>query len=150
VGFIGHGHSCTDPVGASSTSIVKNITAHSVLGSGVSIKPDPACSDSWTCYQFSDVKAYKVSQAGVAVNYQGIEVRVNNVVLVDNSMGIFLAISEQFIGKPVNYCANKTVKLFNSFIFGESADLHDDCPDPSTGASCYCPNKFGFMASYIM
>jgi hypothetical protein len=39
--MIGHGYSCNDPVGSSSTAVIKNITAHSIYGQGASMIPDP-------------------------------------------------------------------------------------------------------------
>jgi len=37
------------------------------------------------------------------------------------------------------------IKFSDSAIYGENSDLSNDCPDPATGAVCYCPNKYGFM-----
>ena len=45
-GIIGFGYSCKDPVGGSTTNVIKNVVIHSVLGSGASILPDPAVSGS--------------------------------------------------------------------------------------------------------
>lgn len=39
-GLIAHGYSCNDPVGESKTTVIKNIVAHSIHGSGVSMIPD--------------------------------------------------------------------------------------------------------------
>jgi hypothetical protein len=64
--------------------------------------------------------------------------RASNIVLVDNQLGITLNIagSEDL---------QRVIKFSDSFIYGESDDLSNDCPDPATGAACYCPDKYGFM-----
>ena len=49
-GILGQGYSCTDPVGSSSTTDIKNIVVHSVNGSGASLMPNSAYSDHLTCY----------------------------------------------------------------------------------------------------
>lgn len=36
-GLLGQGYDCSDPVGSSSTTIIKNIVVHSVDGSGASL-----------------------------------------------------------------------------------------------------------------
>lgn len=59
-GVIAHGHSCKDPVGASTTNILKNIVAHSVYGTGVAALPDVGTYDDCKkCYQMSYIMAYK-------------------------------------------------------------------------------------------
>jgi hypothetical protein len=43
----------------------------------------------------------------------------------------------------------KKMILSNSFIYGESASLAQDCPDgngSATGANCACPDKMGVMS----
>lgn len=142
-GLIAHGHSCNDPVGTSSSATVKNIVAHSVYGSGVLMLPDVAIyDDSKLCYQMSYIKAYKNAQHGIATDYKTNEVRASNVVLVDNQLGITLMV--------VGEGTQKVMKLSDSYIYGETPDLHNDCPNDDTGATCYCPDKHGFMNFYAM
>lgn len=88
--------------------------------------------------------------AGIGTMYSTYEMRVHNLVLVDNTLGITLNTNE---GVKGGFCQNMKIKLSDSFIYGESPDLHNDCPDGATGttgASCYCPDKFGFMNSYSL
>ena len=143
-GLLAHGHSCLDPVGASTTSSFKNIVAHSIHGSGVSMLPDVSIlSDALKCYQMSHIFAYKNDQAGIATMYSTNEIRASNIVLVDNQLGISLSITE-------DNAPEKLIKISDSYIFGEAGgDLPNDCPDGTTGttgAVCYCPDKFGFMS----
>jgi hypothetical protein len=49
-GILGQGYSCTDPVGSSSTTNIKNIVVHSVNGSGASFMPNRAIPQHSTCY----------------------------------------------------------------------------------------------------
>lgn len=58
-GFITVGHSCADPVGASTTNVFKDNVAHSVNGSGIKFFPDGRDSTSSTCYQGSHAHVYK-------------------------------------------------------------------------------------------
>jgi hypothetical protein len=47
----------------------------------------------------------------------------------------------------------KLIKFSDSVIYGESNDMHDDCPDGSTGTTgetCYCPDKYGMMTFYSL
>lgn len=53
------------------------------------------------------------------------ELRVSNVVLVDNRLGITLST----VNSSKQPEATKLIKLSDSFIYGESNDMHDDCPD---------------------
>ena len=145
-GLIAHGYSCNDTVGSSKSSVVKNVVAHSIHGSGFSIIPDVAIyNDSIKCFQMSHLSAYKNDQAGIGVAYKSDEVRATNIVLVDNQLGIILSLT--------NDENDKIIKLTDSFIFGEASDLAKDCPDGTTGttgAECYCPDKFGFMSFYAL
>lgn len=77
------------------------------------------------------------------------ELRVSNVVLVDNRLGITLSTVNSWKQPEVT----KLIKLSDSFIYGENNDMHDDCPDGAsgtTGEKCYCPDKFGFMTFYSL
>lgn len=136
-------------MGQSSSHVLKNITAHSVDGSGASVLPDLALfEDQKRCYQFSHIQAYKNVEAGIGTMYSTDELRASNLVLVDNTLGISLSTC---LWSGANASSPKLIKLSDSSIFGESTSVHDDCPDgPSsaTGSTCYCPNKFGFMTFY--
>lgn len=109
--------------------------------------PDVAIyNDSIKCYQMSHIFAYKNDQAGIGCAYKSDEIRASNIVLVDNRLGIILSVTDD--------TAEKIIKLSDSYIYGEAGgDLAKDCPDGTTGttgAECYCPDKFGFMSAYAL
>ena len=78
--------------------------------------------------------------------YSTMDLKVSNILLVDNQLGITL--------NTVTESDNeKLIELSDSFIYGETADLAKDCPDGTTGttgADCYCPNKYGLMNFYSL
>lgn len=125
-GVIAQGYSCKDPVGQSSTNILKNIVAHSSSGSGALVLPDIGVSDNKLCYQISHISAYKNDQAGIATMYPTAELRASNIVLVDNHLGISLSIVNYHLEDPNEL---KLIKLSDSFVYGEADDMHKDCPD---------------------
>jgi hypothetical protein len=72
------------------------------------------------------------------------QVRFNNVVSVDNTLGVTMNLNGETD-------VEKIVLLKNSHLYGETTDLANDCPDgvggSATGAECYCVAKMGHMAS---
>ena len=89
-GIIGKGYKCEDPVGASTSHVIKDNVVHSVNGSGASFLPDHSLPNHYACYQASHLKAYKNTQGGIGTMYPVMELRVSNIVLVDNKLGITL------------------------------------------------------------
>jgi hypothetical protein len=141
-GFIVPGYGCADKVGESSTNVFKDNIAHSVDGTGATIYQDPAVSSSETCYQGSHFTAYKIIQAGIATMFSPMEIRMSNMVMIDNQLGV----SIQGAGETDN---ERKLVFKDSFVYGESTDLPSDCPDGTTGktgANCYCPDKYGLMS----
>lgn len=70
------------------------------------------------------------------------EVRFNNIVSVDNTLGVTMNLAGETD-------VEKLVHLKNSHLYGETTDLANDCPDgvggTATGADCYCAKKYGHM-----
>lgn len=83
-GLLGQGYSCTDPVGESSTTVIKNIVVHSFDGSGASLLTNHAFPAQVNCYQFSHITAYKNRGGGIGAMFTTLEMRASNIVLVDN------------------------------------------------------------------
>ena len=134
------GYSCSDTVGQSSTNVFKDNVAHSVDGSGALIYPDKTVATSQTCYQGSHFAAYKNKQAGIATHYSPMEIRMSNMVMIDNKLGVSL----QGGGET-----DKERKLVfkDSFVYGEGDDIPSDCPEGADGsADCFCPTKYGIMS----
>lgn len=145
-GFIAPGHSCSDPVGESTTVYFKNNVAHSCNGSGFGLFPDVTLSDKSVCYQGSYLMAYKNDQAGIGFMTKSDKVIISNIVSVDNTLGLSLNLATE-----TN--TEKIVLLQDSHIFGETSDLAKDCPDGSggnTGADCYCVDKIGHMSILVL
>jgi hypothetical protein len=86
VGFAAPGYSCDD----TTSDIFRDNVAHSCDGVGVHIYPNPADSKSINCYQGSHFAAYKNQQQGTATHYNSAEVRIHDVVMIDNLWGISL------------------------------------------------------------
>lgn len=142
-GFIAVGYGCADPVGGSTTNVFKNNVSHSVNGSGACIFPDPALASGKTCYQGSDFIAYKNAQASIGVMQTTDEARFTNIVSIDNTLGVSINLSGETD-------IEKKAVFKNSFVYGETPDLANDCPDGSgsaTGAECWCSDKMGHMSS---
>ena len=111
-GFQSPGNKCDD----NAQTKFRNNVAHSVLGSGHVIYPDPTDSTQSKCFEGSHIQAYKVTQAGIEGQFNTDEYRMTNVHLVDNQLGISLQTGG----------ANKDgrkVRVTNSVIYGESPDI---------------------------
>jgi len=70
------------------------------------------------------------------------EIRFSKLISVDNVKGVAFNVG-------IETDVEKKLKLSNSYIYGESATLAQDCPDGSgsaTGALCSCPEKMGVMS----
>ena len=130
-GFVAPGHTCGEAL--SQQSFRSNV-AHSVSGSGALIFPDPSDEAQKSCYEGSQLFAYKNSDLGVGAVFDSQEIRMSNMVLVDNTFNINIQVSgsDDQITRAV---------FSDSFIFGESGA--DDCP--LTGHDCYCKDKGGMM-----
>ena len=115
LGFILPTTTCTD------TSTYSNNVAHAV-DVGVYLYTNPAVSG---CHAFSSFKAYKTVSQGV-LGYQGFSgnLKVSNIEVMDNGVGIALGVGEEL--------DNTSIELKDSVIIGESASLVDvgsDCID---------------------
>lgn len=131
VGFTAPGFTCGE---TGNTKFYNNV-AHSVQGNGAIIYPDPALSTSKVCYEGSHFSAYKVTEQGLSTYFDTAEMRFHDMVFVDNTLGMTLQIGEER--------ELATMKLYDSFIFGESGgNLADDCPNQN---DCYCEDKSGFQ-----
>ena len=133
-GYVVPGHDCGD----TNTSGFKfyNNVAHSIDGSGAYIFPDPASSKSASCYEGSHFSAYKTREPPVTTHYTSNEIRMTNMVFIDNAVGLSLQ-----IGKPGD---DLWIKLSDTKIYGEAANINLDCP-PGISPSCWCADKFGLM-----
>lgn len=132
-GFVAPGNDCDSS--DENSKFFKNV-AHSVDGSGAYIYPDPAASDHNRCYEGSHFTAYKNQEQGLATQYKSEEIRMRDMIFVDNQLG----------GVSLNVAGTSdTQKIVakNMDIYGESEA--QDCPDENDKASCYCKDKLGFM-----
>lgn len=78
-GFVAPGHDCDD----TTSEKFKDNVAHSSHRVGAHIYPDNAESRHKTCYEGSRFSAYKVRENGVGTHYVTAEVRMRDLVLVD-------------------------------------------------------------------
>ena len=85
-GFVAPGHDCGD---TSSTKFKDNV-AHSIDGCGAYIYPDPASDGHSECYEGSHFSAYKAQESGIATHYKSQEIRMRDMVFIDNQEGISL------------------------------------------------------------
>ena len=82
-GFAIYGHKCNDySVGA----FVNNV-AHSVIGMGALIFPNPDSDDQSECMEGSYFNAYKTTLDGAASNFQYKKIQYTNMVMVDTGFG---------------------------------------------------------------
>lgn len=114
-GFVAPGHDCDD---TASTKFRGNV-AHSNERVGAHIYPDPAAASHSACYEGSFFMAYKNRECGVSTMYQTMDLRMNNMVFVDNQMGVSL----QTAGEREKI----QILMRDVEIYGE--DDNDDCPD---------------------
>lgn len=84
-GFITPGHKCGE---ADSQDSFRNNIAHSVYGVGVIVYPDPASSDSTTCYEGSKIMVYKIDGAAINTMFTSRSARITNSIIVDNRAGL--------------------------------------------------------------
>lgn len=123
-GFVAPGHDCGL---ADSQDNFRGNTAHSVDGSGAHIFPDPSVSDHSTCYAGSHFNGYKCRDHGVSTMFKTKETRMSDMVSIDNGMGMTVQNAGSF--------DRSVTTLRNSIVYGEQADLADDCP---AGHDCWC------------
>jgi hypothetical protein len=111
-GFVVPGHACGD-----TTSVVfKNNVAHSIAGSGAYIFPDPTINTSSSCYEGSHFSAYKCDDTPLTTFYSTNEVRMRDMLFVDNHKGVSLNIGKEG--------SNLLVQLSDSKIYGEVAGVN--------------------------
>lgn len=124
------GHKCDD-----TTSIVfKNNVAHSIAGSGAYIFPDPAIPTSSNCYEGSHFSAYKNAGTPLTTFYSTNEVRIRNMLFVDNFKGVSLMVGRE--GSDVK------IRMYDSEIYGEVKGVNLDSPE---GNEKFCVKKSGLM-----
>ena len=86
-GFVAPGHQC-DTNGQDQTTFKTNV-AHSIKGSGHIIYPNPLeISQQKNCFLVNHVQAYKNQGAGIVGQFGTTEYKVQNVILVDNTLGL--------------------------------------------------------------
>jgi uncharacterized protein YerC len=111
-GFVVPGHACGD-----TTSVVfKNNVAHSIAGSGAYIFPDPTINTSSSCYEGSHFSAYKCDDTPLTTFYSTNEVRMRDMLFVDNHKGVSLNIGKEG--------SDLLVQLSDSKIYGEVAGVN--------------------------
>lgn len=134
-GFIAPGHTCGD---TESRAFYNNI-AHSVGGYGSYMYPNPADSTS-SCFEVSNIIAYKVSEPCVVTFVKTKEHNAHSITCIDNEKGVSLNTAAQELDEV-------DINFFDSHIYGGTKAL--DCPQGS-GDECYCKNKYGFMTAANM
>ena len=75
--------------------IFKNNVAHSIDGTGAHIYPNPAISNSGSCYEGSHFSAYKCKETGLTVFYRTDKVVMRDMTMVDNHKGVSLNIGKE-------------------------------------------------------
>ena len=108
-GFVVQGYTCD----VTNSETFKNNVAHSIKGSGALVIPMLDDVNSKNCYEASDFSAYKCTEQGVATNFDSNEIRIHDMVFVDNQMGV--TIQTGGIG------AQRLMKMYNVSIYGESS-----------------------------
>ena len=132
-GYVAPGHECGD----TGSNKFRNNVAHSIAGAGAFIFPDPAVSSSLSCYEGSYFSAYKCIQGPLTTNYVTDELRIRNMLFVDNFMGVSLNVDGE--------SDLKKIRMYDSEIYGEVDDVNDDCPNTADLQNCWCLNKMGMM-----
>ena len=79
-GFVAPGHDCDD----NSSVIFRDNVAHSGERVGAHIYPNPALGSSGTCYKGSHFSAYKNRDGGLTTMYKTQEMRMHDMVFIDN------------------------------------------------------------------
>lgn len=83
-GFVAPGHNCDD----NESTIFRNNVAHSSERSGAHIYPNPALSESSTCYKGSHFSAYKNRDGGLVTMYNSKHVMMHDMTFIDNVKGM--------------------------------------------------------------
>jgi len=141
-GFNAPGHKC----GASKTQTVfKNNVAHSVGGGGngigFAIYPNPTVESTVsTCFEASNLIAYKNVEMGIFSSYTSKKVIYNNIVAIDNVHGI----AAQTVVATEDENTEFGSEINNSKIYGDFADSLDCPPDKSI---CTGYSKCGIFTS---
>jgi hypothetical protein len=113
-GFIAPGNDCGDTV---STKFRNNV-AHSNERTGAHIYPDPSSSKSATCYEGSYFAAYKNRDGGLTTMYSTADLRMHDMVFIDNQNGVCLQAAGE---RDLVQISMKDVE-----IYGEGEN--NDCP----------------------
>lgn len=131
-GFVAPGHDCDE----TGSDRFRDNVAHSNERVGAHIYPDPVISKHSKCYEGSYFAAYKNQELGLSTMYSTEDMRMRNMVFIDNQSGMCL----QTAGEREEIA----ISLKDTKIYGEdnSDNSNTDCPE---GNSCYCPEKFGLM-----
>ena len=129
-GFIQVGHDCDN---SDTQDNFRGNVAHSSERVGAHIVPDKMF-DHHMCYEGSHFAAYKCSEQGVAVHYTSKEIRMRDMVFIDNTHG---GANIQTGGET----ERQVVSFSNSIVYGEAGS--EDCPQ---GHPCYCADKDAFMS----
>lgn len=114
-GYIVPGNKC----GETGINIFENNVAHSIDGSGAHIYPDPSDKSSEECYEGGFFKAYKCNDTPLTSFYASKEVRMHDMVFLDNHKGVSVMIGQE--GEKLQ------MTMTDIQIYGEDDNL--DCPD---------------------
>jgi hypothetical protein len=90
--------------------------AHSIDGTGAHIYPNPALNGQSSCYEGSNFSAYKNKETGLTTFYGTSELKMRNMLLVDNHKGVSLNIGKE--GSLLK------IRMYDSEIFGEVAGVN--------------------------
>ena len=141
VAFKGPGYSCNDSAGASTTNNFNNNVIHSANKFGIWLQKDNADASTNTCIQMSHQKIAKTALVGLGVYLEVGEIRISDIVSVDNKQGIVVNIGGESD-------AEKKILIQNSFIYGDSNQVPKDCPSGATLLNvneCFCDDKVGLV-----
>jgi len=128
-GFVVPGHDCD----ASDSSTIYGNVAHSSQSEGHIVIPNKNGNGHSTCYEGSNLAAYKCAHTGLTTYFNSKEIRMRKMVMIDNTLGVNILTAGE-TDKQLSV-------LLDSDIYGEGGS--DDCPKKH---DCYCPRqKMGYM-----
>lgn len=127
-GFVAPGHDCGDYT----TEYFKDNVAHSVDGVGHAVYPNPGIPKHATCYEASNMAAYKVLREGLWGCFITSRFQASKITMLDNKLGMVLQSVDGDDATGENH-------LEDAMIYGETES--PDCPPG--GGFCHKINKFG-------
>jgi len=115
VGITGYTHECGEV-----TDVMFNNTAHSIEGKGVDVQTDPTSSTQTTCAEMSYSNSYKCTEQGAIFYKETKEIRVTNMVAVDNILGIAALLATGNSWTEVSLGSEVTISIEDNIIIGST------------------------------